>query len=398
MPNIFLYFPTPAHYDCCNEVKAETVTLDGYTYFIDTKKMYYVFSLINFLGDYLYNVENKKHISTEKWLKSKNLAVDVFLETISSYKIENKNTQKIGNYSQFLKDEKYFPKIEEMINNSFQKAFLFDYLSSMKFKFNKTAEEKIEAIKTELKSIENVENFKKRRNFYNQNIFKILLNNFLSTEKNCLNDYFQVINNFYFKLVTEFSSNEDFNLYKISQPKDFINGQLKFTNVSQKECIKEKTLLKLSMASKKINYFDFDEILKKSFIFTKNRLNFEKNYINSLVLNSKTAEELIFDDNTETIKELNGNEQLKTKEKINRKDNFADTFYFPVEQMNFSIGTDEYLLKYAVFLNLENDNIQKIKSLLFNSKNELELSFVNLYNDENNSLPMPLNYAKIDYL
>ncbi|MFA6989873.1 MAG: hypothetical protein WC197_07370 [Candidatus Gastranaerophilaceae bacterium] len=399
MSNIFLYFPTPTHYDCCDNLKAITVTYEGYTYFIDKKKLYYVLSLINLLGDYLYTVESKKHNDTSKWLSSKSLANDVFLETISGYKVENKNTKKIINYFQFSKDEKYFPKIEEMINTSFQKAFLFDYLSSMKLKFNTITQEKIKLIKTELKNIENIENFKKKRNFYKQNIFQILLNNFLSTEKNCLDDYFQMINNFYFSLITEFSSTKDFNIYTTAEPKDFINGKFRFTNILQRECIKERTLLKLNMTSKKVNYFDFDEILKKSFIFTKSRLDFEKNYINSLVLNSKTTEGALFYNNTETSKELNGDKILKTKEKIIHKNNFADSFYFRVEQMNFSLGTDKYLSNYAIFLNLDNANIQKIKSLLFQGKNELESKFVNLYTDNKSDfLPVPLNYAKIDYL
>jgi hypothetical protein len=76
----------------------------------------------------------------------------------------------------------------------------------------------------------------------------------------------------------------------------------------------------------------------------------------------------------------------------------SDSFYFPVEAMNFSVGADDYLMSYAVMLNLQEANIKKIKSLIFPKKNEMESTFVNLFLEENDVLPTPLNYAKIDCL
>jgi hypothetical protein len=396
MSNIFLYFPVPVHYGCCKQAESITISFKSHTYVFNTKKFYYILSLINKLEDYLDNVENTKLVTTAKWLHSKGLDNEAFLETVSVYKTENRNIKQLKNYAPFLKNEYYLPRIEEMIKNSLQKAFLFDYLFSAKIKFNKTAEEKISCIKNELENIDDIQKFQTKRDVYKKNIFNILLNNFLSVEKNCLNDYFKIIDNFSFQPVTEFKTDEDFNLCNVTQLKDFSNGKFKLVNTVQKECIKEKTLLKLKMTTKKINYFDFDEILKKSFIFTQNRLDFEKKYINSLICDQKTFFSTEFKKERVLINESNGNIGLKEKSICNRQ--LSDSFYFPVEAMNFSVGSDEYLLDYAVMLNLQETNIQKIKSLIFPEKNEMEANFVNLFFEENNTLPVPLNYAKIDCL
>ena len=175
-------------------------------YLVKEKKFFELLMRIGLFQDFNQNIRENGYEYTSKWLYSKDLMNEGFLENISQYWINDVDIRKLTNYRTFLKDVNSNPTIStSYIRNLFKKALIYRYIQNNKDKFNEVVSKELDFINQELSLIKDITIHSSKQNIYRKNLFKVLLENFLTNIDARLAEKLQITENIIISLDTNLS-------------------------------------------------------------------------------------------------------------------------------------------------------------------------------------------------
>lgn len=417
MLDIYCYLLSPIHIQDSIKSMISPIIYSGKIYVIRDKKLYNILSAIGLLQDFIKTTREKGYEYTTKWLSSKSLLNQGFLENASQYWIENINIKKINDYRVFLKDLNSNPVISsEHIINLFKKSLIYKYIQDRRILFNIFLERELQIIEKELSQITDISKFCSRQDYYRKNLFKQIMENFLTDVEEELILNFNNLDNLNVKIETHLNM-DDLKLYKICNLDNYKNFKFKISKVSQKECLKEHTIIKLNLlfsrsASSGKNFSEYvDYLFDNIQHITQDKLNFDKQYINQLITNGSTARltEIVHSiKNINNLSKLFINHKSHTSSDENTSDlidykilmlqiNHIMSSYDSINNSNFIVYSDDELDRLVCILNTEKQNIEKINSLILDKNEKIESKVVK-FSTQNNSLTyLPYGFACVNY-
>jgi len=359
------------------------ILFDNQAYIIKEKIFYEILSKIDLYKKFNLYIRENGYNNTYKWLNNYGLLNTGFLESVSQYNIETLNFKKIQNYCYFQKDCNGNPFISgEYLKNISKKAFIYNSFKEKNEDFNNYVSQELDIVDLELSNIDDITSYNNRKNFYKNNIFRQLLENFHIINDKRLLENLQNIENL--SIYTESSLNiQNLALYKVGNPVNYKNLAYKLKNTTYQECLKNNTVFKLFID---LNHYSRDVSYKTNFIdslfdsmkiLTEDKFSFDMKYINKLALSEKTFKKHNNAERTVSLKKKNKEYQLPALINVN---------FNSIKNSNLLLCPGEEINTVITVLNLDKINLDKINSLLYCKKNSIESGIVKL-SLENDLIP-----------
>jgi len=392
-------------------------------YIIKDKFLYEILSRINLLQEFILNTRKNGHNNTTKWLYSKGLLNEGFLENISQYRINNTGIKKISDYRVFLKDLNNKPIISpDLIKSIFSKAILFSYLLEKKDELNACAEKELDFIEQELSSIKDDPICPIRREFFKKNVFRNILENFLSKVNAELGDNLQILENININLVNQLEI-DDLDLCTVGDLVSYKNFKFSILNPTHQECLKKDTIIKFNISLNKQfsqiikleEYFKF--LINNLYLFVQAKLKFDKMYISQLFNHDKDFKYINIINALENANTNISSTENRSSSNVSLRDtrisekhlilenykqlmlqaNYTIEYYNFISNANLFICSNADLNKLICTLNLEEYNIERINSIIFGKKSKVESELVKLYYKESTFSYQPVGFMKLNF-
>lgn len=411
MIDIYCHLHTPLNIEDDNKYFIPPIAFDSVLYVINEKNLFDSLAKIGYYQECIKFIRENGYENIAKWLSKKKLLNEWFLEGMSKYTIENVNYKQIQNYKYFKKNNFNKPVInEEYFINIFKNLVLYTYIKDDKDNFNEKVENVLSSIESEFLSIIEPKNLKSRKVFYKKNIFKILLDEFLSDHNYFLDEKLQEINNINFSCETLLNP-QDLYVYKITGINGYKDCNFKMTNISYRECIRENSFIKLN-ASLLSRYSD-DSYLKYlleqlkiySKIFVDDKVDFGVAHLKKIMgyeekllsYSEKRKLENILNQNNE-YKSSNIGLLQKTQIIISETEDHILSQYLSLkEQTNICMATEDEMLMSIISMNLNKENLEKLNNYIFGQQNYVETKLVKL-RFRNRNLPYSAyGFASINF-
>lgn len=381
MQKLSLHLNTPVYIKEKYMSLIPPIVLDGVVYFVKERKFFEIIEIVNKLQNYLLTIREKGYEHTHPWLKSNGLLNHGFMESASDYFISDgyfeKNCEFITSNKSCFGEE----LAEKIIKNSFKHAVIYSHINENRKKFNTFVEQKLTLIEAELSNAS-----QNRSQFWNNNIYKYLTDEFLNADE-YLEYKLNKLNNT--EIITENKiDTKDFSLYNVFNVKDLQNFYIRKENASNVECLKPNKHITMTMLDSDAGYIE--KIMEYCQEFAKSKRDFEKKYLNDFSY-SKIEKSL-----TENSYKEEGNCAVKTRKKVitstSNPNNFINYIYMNADYSNMLIDSTENFEKLIFMLNLDNNLQEDISSML----NDQKISTLTKL-AQNKGLIMPVGYGVLNY-
>ena len=254
MTNIYCHIHTPVNIAEEKKFFLQPIIFEGNLYVINEKKLQDVLLLIGYYQEYIKFTRENGYENVSKWLNKKNLVNDGFFEAVSQYWIEDIHLKQVSNYKYFQKNNINKPVIpDKYLKNIFQKVLLYNYIKENQDKFNEKVEKELNIIENELSFVQDEKSRSTREFHYQNKIFEILLDNFLTDID--IQEQTLEINNINFSCETLLSRHDLF-VYKTGSINGYKDFNFKLTKNSHSECLRENTFIKLYAGYETSSYGD----------------------------------------------------------------------------------------------------------------------------------------------
>jgi len=391
----FCYLSSPAHISDKKNYLIPPILFENQVYIIREKIFYEILNKIGLYQEFNLYIRENSYDNTRKWLSNCGLLNTGFLESVSNYNIETLNCKKIKNYLYFQKDCNGNPSISsEYLKNLLKKVFIYNYFKERSRDFNNYVCRELDIIDQELSNINNIANYNNRKNFYKNNLFSLLLENFLINIDNELLENLQIIESINIYTASRLNT-KDLALYKIGNPVNCRNLKYKLTNITHQECLKNNTIFKIFID---FNDYSKNTLYKRDFVnilldnmktVTEDKFSFDMKYLNKLAISDRNCKTQNIPTKTLSFKEKNNEYQLPTLINVN---------FNVIKNSNLFLCSSDKINTLIAVLNMEKANLEKINSIIFDKKDSIESELVTL-SLENDLIPYYTlcGYGKIHY-
>lgn len=348
------------------------LSYDKRIYILHDKKLYFVLIKINKMSEYLQFVRDEGYENTLRWLNMNHLLGHEFLENVSRYWFDIDEFNSNYKYEEFSKDNNHKPVVSERFwNEYFCHVLIYETIAAYREEFDIFVKSRLDVVSVELKNLENSSNLEVRKNFYRNNIYNHLINNFFDYKNINIKSRIRDID---FRITSKISDNS-LCLYKIGGLAGYGRCKFLMKDVKYFECIKNGTVVNFQLAD---NLYDFKFFMNKSKKFVEEKICFEKKYI---------------------LRILEKSSLRKTNKADNRLYQFyVDKLFSKIMPCNIVFLEDSDYDCAIVLMNLKTDTVEMLNNLLYENKNDIYSLVVKT--TDGSSMPdiMSSGYAYVDCL
>ena len=381
MTNIYCHIHTPVNIAEEKIFFLQPIIFEDNLYVINEKKLQDLLLLIGYFQEYIKFIRENGYENVFKWLNKKNLVNAGFLEAVSQYWIEDVHLKQVTNYKYFQKNNINKPVIpDKYLKNIFQKVLLYNFIKENQDKFNEEAERELNIIENELSFIKDAKNRRIKQFYYQNKIFKIFLNNFLTDID--IEEQLQEINNINFSCETLLSSHDLF-VYKTGSINGYKNFNFKLTKNFHSECLRENSFVKLYATSlygsNQLKYI-LDELKTYSHIFTNDTVDFGIAHLKKIIgcevsLSKKESDIIKYKKNESeysNVALLQKTQTIisETEDHIisrhNSLKNYANIYFAP----------DNEITNLLSVLNMDKENLKRINNLIWEKPGKIETELI----------------------
>jgi len=382
MKEIYCHIHTPINIEEENNHFLQPLLFSNNLYIIKEKKLEDTFLLIGLFQEFLQFVRENGSESIPKWLNKKNLMNEGFLEAVSQYWIEDIALKQISNYKYFQKNKLSKPVIpDKYLKNIFQKVLLNKYVQTKYYEFNEKAEEQLNLIEKELSSINDENHRNLRKNYYQNKIFEILLDNYHTDAD--FNEKLQDLNNINFSCET-LLTHYDLFVYKTGNINEYKDFNFKLTKTCHTECLRENTFVKLyansgnTYCSDSNLNFILEELKTYSQIFTRNVVDFGVEHLKKIInyensANKKRAEVVNYKTASSKVELLQRTQTIISE----TEDHIISRYDSLKNHTNIYFAPSDELSRLVASINLNEENLNRLNNLLREKSNTIEAELIN---------------------
>jgi len=384
MTNIYCHIHTPVNIEEENKFFIPPIIFDDNLYIIKEKKLHDILLLIGYFQEYIMFTRENGYENVSKWMNKKNLLNDGFLEAVSQYWIEDVHLKQVSNYKYFQKNNFNKPVIpDKYLKSIFQKVLLYNNIKENQDKFNEEVERELNIIENELSFIKNDKNRNIKKFQYQNKIFEILLDNFVSNID--IQEQTREINNINFSCETLLSRHDLF-VYKTAGINGYKDFNFKLTQNSHSECLRENTFVKLYASSEISPYGDnqlkylLEELKMYSQIFTNDTVDFGVALLKKLI----GCEDSISKKKSDIIKDRKNESDYsnvallqKTQTIISETEDHIISRYNSLKNYtNIYFAPDNEISALISVLNMDKENLKRINGLIWEKPNKIETELI----------------------
>lgn len=384
MTNIYCHIHTPVNIAEEKKFFLQPIIFEGNLYVINEKKLQDVLLLIGYYQEYIKFTRENGYENVSKWLNKKNLVNDGFFETVSQYWIEDVHLKQVSNYKYFQKNNINKPVIpDKYLKNIFQKVLLYNYIKENQDKFNEKVEKELNIIENELSFVQDEKSRSTREFHYQNKIFEILLDNFLTDID--IQEQTLEINNINFSCETLLSRHDLF-VYKTGSINGYKDFNFKLTKNSHSECLRENTFIKLYAGYETSSYGDtqlkylLEELKTYSHIFTNDTVDFGVAHLKKII----SCEASISKKRPDIAKcQKNESEYSnvallqKTQTIISETEDHIISRYNSLKNYtNIYFAPDNEMAALITVLNMDKENLKRMNSLIWEKQNKIETELI----------------------
>jgi len=384
MTNIYCHIHTPVNIEEENKFFIPPIIFDDNLYIIKEKKLHDILLLIGYFQEYIMFTRENGYENVSKWMNKKNLLNDGFLEAVSQYWIEDVHLKQVSNYKYFQKNNFNKPVIpDKYLKSIFQKVLLYNNIKENQDKFNEEVERELNIIENELSFIKNDKNRNIKKFQYQNKIFEILLDNFVSNID--IQEQTREINNINFSCETLLSRHDLF-VYKTAGINGYKDFNFKLTQNSHSECLRENTFVKLYASSEISPYGDnqlkylLEELKMYSQIFNSSTVDFGVALLKKLI----GCEDSISKKKSDIIKDRKNESDYsnvallqKTQTIISETEDHIISRYNSLKNYtNIYFAPDNEISALISVLNMDKENLKRINGLIWEKPNKIETELI----------------------
>lgn len=402
------YFNSPAIVEGKTSSLYNPIFYSGRVYVLHDKKLIALLSHIGLIGDFLKKTRLEGPDSVKKWLKSKCLINEGFLENISKYWIETKDCKHIKDFRFFSKDKNFNPCInEDQISSTLYHSLLFSEIQKNNYEFNNFVCKELEFAMIDLNATDNITSFNNKVSFYRKTFLKSLITNFINKDYGNISRKLEKLKNINLTINTDMCLN-NLAIKTIGALKDYKGLKFYSSGLRAAECISKGTTISIKPGNQNQGSV-IDELLEITEEFTYSRYYFEKEYLLSLlnlnqpkhadvahILTSMTYISSFHEKITNPLFERPALLTYAAEEPIilNAGQLLLDE-YNSVKNANISFMNENRFMEDICAINLNNENTEAINNSLFKQQNAIQAKCINLCFDEEDKPIAPLGYATL---
>ena len=406
MPDIYCHIHTPVNIlEEENKFFIPPIIVDGNLYIVKEKKLHDVLLYLGYFQEYIKFTRENGYKNVSKWLNKKNLLNCSFLEAVSQYFIENIHLKQVYDYKYFHKNNLNKPVIsDEYLKNIFMKVVLYKYIKENQDKFNEEVEKNLNIIENELSFINNEKNRNLKQLHYQNKIFDIFLENFIT--KHETNDILQELNNINFSCETLLSSDDLF-IYKTASINCYKDFNFKLSKTSHTECLRENTFVKLYAGSTtscvkedQIKYI-LEQLKTYSQLFTLDTIDFGVAHLQKIIccedsVTKKKAEPLKYQNKeieTSSVAMLQRTQTIISE----AEEHIISRYNSLKSHTNIYFAPEKEIITLINVLNMDKENLKRLNSLIREKSNKVETELIKFTFKKGNLPYSAYGFASLNY-